>query len=833
MSQKKQQTGQEWVHEQIGLYQQVSSRYAACAETLQQVLTKAAKMHGISVIIQTRPKAIASFAEKIQRKKHKYRDPLLRLTDLCGGRVITQTQDELKLMCEFIVENFELDRANSVTVEQRLKPSEFGYRSIHYIVQFKPGVFPSEDIPVEIPAQVYPSEDCPMKAEIQVRSILEHAWATFTHDRIYKGAFSIPDKWQRELAILAGMLEGVDQSFTRIQDGLHKYAANYGAYMTEEDMRAEIEILETALECDEQNAALACRIGKLAMSLGDWRKAVEVFSKFVDTGYQPVLRDLGVALCKVNANHPTGKEYRQGQRYLEMASAPVYRDVDALASLAGTWKKIDPVKTLQAYRQAYELDPTDPYAVSNFLVYEIIHRRDLSAVQHMGPAIRAAMQRCRDQAAVEMNLPWAYYNIAIFDLLLGRPDASLGAYAKAIQISPNSWMIETSLRLLEQLEFAKGELPGFESAQRLLLLGWQVKFPDFQLLERIQALAAPGADYGTGPVVIIAGGCDAGVEQQMQGYRQLLLEAFKGYRGDIISGGTRAGVSGLVGDIQQACPEEVRSVGYLPEGAVVDGRYHTVRHTTGKDFSALEAVQYWTDLIACGVPPSDVKLIGINGGDIAGAEYRMALALGARVALVERSGRAMDELGLDVDWKDAERLIILPGDAVTLRTFIGSVSDGLVPGARDTIAQAIHDAYLEERIFRKAEHDSSLAEWDQLLANLKESNRLQADHILDKLQRIGCTVCTAEGEPQEFAFSEQEVEIMAEMEHSRWLVERLQDGWRWGEERSVPGRVSPHLKPWHDLPDDIREWDRRTVRRIPEFLARAGLEIHRGNIESG
>ena len=33
-----------------------------------------------------------------------------------------------------------------------------------------------------------------------------------------------------ELAVLAGMLEQTDQSFTRIQAGLRTYAASYGAY---------------------------------------------------------------------------------------------------------------------------------------------------------------------------------------------------------------------------------------------------------------------------------------------------------------------------------------------------------------------------------------------------------------------------------------------------------------------------------------------------------------------------------------------------------------------------------------------------------------------------
>jgi len=96
------------------------------------------------------------------------------------------------------------------------------------------------------------------------------------------------------------------------------------------------------------------------MELGDWTKTIEIFSKFVDTGYQPILRDLGVVICKVNAGDPHGEAYKQGQKYLKIASSSPYRDADALASLAGTWKKLDETKTRELYRQAFEVDPTDP-----------------------------------------------------------------------------------------------------------------------------------------------------------------------------------------------------------------------------------------------------------------------------------------------------------------------------------------------------------------------------------------------------------------------------------------------------------------------------------------
>ena len=666
----------QWAQQQISAYSQVQPRYTRMAGVLQQVLEKAVKQIAPLAIIQTRPKAIPSFAEKAIRKKKtgRYDDPLMRMTDLCGGRVITQTLTEVHAVSDFIEKHFVIDEQNSVDVSERLKPSEFGYRSIHYIVQFKRGIFPTRDVPVEIPPELYPDEATPMKAEIQVRTVTEHAWAGFTHDRVYKNAFTVPPKWERELAALAGLLEQTDQAFTRIQAGLRTYAASYGAYLNESQLRDEIDTLESVLTCDPDNHELAHQIGKLAMELGDWQKAIDIFNKHVGSNYQPILRDLGVVLCKVNAGDPQGQAYRQGQKYLEAASAPVYHDSDALASLAGTWKKIDENKTRDYYRQAFVTDPTDPYAVSNYLVFEIIHQQSLAPAALMTPSLTAAIQRSHDQAEVGMNMPWAFYNLGVFHLLLGQPNDSLSMYAKAIQVSTNDWMIETSLRLLDKLSVVQGLVPGYEWARRLLVLGRAVKFQDQASLQQIKDLATAKATPIPGPVVILAGGTSA--EVNMDEYEQLLLSGFQGFRGTILGGGTSAGISGLVGAIQSTYPAAIQTIGYaparLPAGAEIDHRYRQIRSTSGPDFSVLEALQYWTDLVSSGISPAQVKLLGINGGEITAFEYRLALMAGASVGVIESSGRSATCLFKDPYWNKAKNLVKLAVSEKEIEAFLSA-----------------------------------------------------------------------------------------------------------------------------------------------------------------
>jgi hypothetical protein len=232
--------------------------------------------------------------------------------------------------------------------------------------------------------------------------------------------------------------------------------------------------------------------------------------------------------------------------------------------------------------------------------------------------------------------------------------------------------------------------------------------------------------------------------------------------------------------------------------------------------------------MAAGIQPSQVKLLGINGGMIAAIEYRIALALGATVAIIEESGREAAKLFYDSDWGTSNSLLRLPADTMSVRAFVGSESLQMKINTRETIARAIHKAYWDEQIRREPSVNSSLVAWNELPNNLRESNRQQADHILEKLHQIGCTLEKVKDRKVSlFKFADSEIETMAEMEHGRWVVERLQDGWTWAEEKNVIKKTNPYIVSWLKLSDKVKEWDRETVRKIPEFLAAVSMEIRR------
>jgi hypothetical protein len=424
-----------------------------------------------------------------------------------------------------------------------------------------------------------------------------------------------------------------------------------------------------------EGAKVAAVLGRAAIMVGAWGSAVDLLAPFVEQGPPEISRDLGVALCKLHRSEPNGPEYRRGQRLLEAACAASPSDADALASLAGTWKGIDEAAAHRLYRQAVAADPSDPYAWGNLLEYEISSRGDLSAVREKPSVTEAAIRRCRAQADAGANLPWAFYDIGKFSLLLERPYESLAAYARAVQLSTAPFMIETSLVSLERLVMVDDELPALRAATRFLALATAARSPD-PAPDREEVIAA-AAGAVAGPVVVVVGGTSSRVEERMSHYGNALLEAFGSFEGTIISGGTTNGISHLAGDVGEQYARTIHTVGYIPqsppEGVAFDTderRFHELRTTAGIDFTFLQPLQYWTDVIASDIDPSQVKVIGIGGGTISAVEYRIALGLGAHVGIITDSGRAADDLLKDRDWITAPNLVALQPDAEAVASFL-------------------------------------------------------------------------------------------------------------------------------------------------------------------
>ena len=173
------------------------------------------------------------------------------------------------------------------------------------------------------------------------------------------------------------------------------------------------------------------------------------------------------------------------------------------------------------------------------------------------------------------------------------------------------------------------------------------------------------------PVVIIAGYCDRPAPPQ---HEAALLEAFRGFRGTIISGGTAAGIVETVGLLQATYPDALATVGYvpqqLPRSVRLDCRYGEHRRSSGVKFSPLEPLQYWADLTASGIAPQEVRLLAVGGGKITAFECQMALAFGAPVAVVELPGAEAAGFLREFGWMEHRHYRQIEMTAAALRAFV-------------------------------------------------------------------------------------------------------------------------------------------------------------------
>ena len=126
-----------------------------------------------------------------------------------------------------------------------------------------------------------------------------------------------------------------------------------------------------------------------------------------------------------------------------------------------------------------------------------------------------------------------------------------------------------------------------------------------------------------------------------------------------------------------------------------------------------------------------------------------------------------------------------------------------------------HADYRNQQSPEKRANDPACAPWERLLPIFRASNRAQADDIDNKLAMLGLRI-EAGGQP--LILSDGEVKLLAEMEHGRFVVERLRAGWQLGDRDANRGR-SPYVgKTWEELDKKERSWDISAVETIAPAL---------------
>lgn len=194
-------------------YQRVRTFYEECALAVYAVLTTALEGEGILVhSIESRAKSLESYGRKAATPdpedpaRPKYSDPLTEITDLSAVRVITFLLAGVEQVSQVIEREFEI--VETINRSARLQGEKLGYQSVHYLVRFS-------DLRTVLPEY---ARFASVTTEIQVRTIVQHAWAEIEHDIQYKAVEAIPVSIRRRFTALAGLLEIADREFQAISD---------------------------------------------------------------------------------------------------------------------------------------------------------------------------------------------------------------------------------------------------------------------------------------------------------------------------------------------------------------------------------------------------------------------------------------------------------------------------------------------------------------------------------------------------------------------------------------------------------------------------------------
>ncbi len=853
-------------------FKHVREDYVEYADLLNKILNQAVSNISILAIVQTRPKCIISFAKKIIRKD-KYTDPLKEVTDLCGARVIVHFQRQVEKICDFIKNNFEIDEENSLDLKSQLKINEFGYRSVHYIITPKKPYIAG----VKIPGKFYT-----FKAEVQIRTLAEHVWADISHDRIYKTELMLPVEWRREAARLSAILEEADEKFGNMADKIDDVTRVYELQFSRQKAYQEAQILESLIQVltdegdDYQNEnILNClRLAAIFRAMNNFNRAIEILEPLQNMLHDNVFLmgklafEYGIMLALASGNKKDNEYYHtdhniisNGIEILDDLDSDTYKDKEQEISYIYyrygrlLQRDAEEKKAADYFNQAYCIMPENPLYLMAMMESLVLGNPD-NARYHINlfkKHIYEAVHKLHELIKIGIKRVTAYFAIGHCYLFLNDETMSMHAYAKAVETILNDdyltchATVAMEMALISRFSFVNPVL--IEKIELLLNIAIYIKndsvynhvmAKDFLEKHRVRK------EHLKTPVVIVAGSASRMDYDKTDEYSDYIRELMIDFKGTIITGGTTAGIPGLVGrisnELKSKRPVQFDMVTYHPMNIADPDKssgYDSVCETVSNEFSSLEILNCWADLVLDGINPADVILLGIEGGNIAALEYRIALALGAKVGLLEFSGGAATEILQDKEWKNHDNLLALPHDPLTVWALINQTT--VVSMTKDEIeklAPFVHDFYRKKNMESfdpesKQEDINKLKvilEWQYLESGLKDSNRKQVAFYELILNRVGLKMRKSEN-PQLFNLNSKEnmhlFEMLAMLEHARWNAERLMEGWKYATKKDISAKYNPNINNWENLPPDVKDYDYLIVRNIPKMLQIIGYEVYK------
>ncbi len=279
------------------LYQSYTPVFGEILSNIKEKLKKTIKLES-SPTYKSRIKSFKSYYKKVLKKRQDkigVVQGLISLTDMIGIRVVCPFLEDVTKVEEQIKTIFNVVEVEIKGADQTFK--EFGYESIHILVEI-----PEDCRPVYNTALALPED---MVCEIQVRTILQDAWAEVEHELIYKSEFNPFDKpLRRKLASINASLTLADMIFQEIREYQNKLQVELGVRrntfynkadeFTDGELGIDINHLVNAVPSDmpkslaEDNPFESGSIDDLVLkalhehNIGNYAKAIKIYSQIID-----------------------------------------------------------------------------------------------------------------------------------------------------------------------------------------------------------------------------------------------------------------------------------------------------------------------------------------------------------------------------------------------------------------------------------------------------------------------------------------------------------------------------------------------------------------------
>lgn len=214
-----------------------------------------------------RVKNVDSYCEKVLIR-NKYENPILETTDKVGTRVVLLDRIDVEKVSDFIRECdkwvFEKQTRDTQSLIMK-EPDMFTYQSDHFIVS------PKEDYETSVNRSL-------LTCEIQVRTILQHAYAEISHDTIYKKSAVSNNKAKRMLASSMAFIEAADEKFLQIYNELNRKNDFYESLL--DNLSDLYKSIVTDYIEDSKNNTLAIRLLNI-YSWNDQQQIADEIQSFV------------------------------------------------------------------------------------------------------------------------------------------------------------------------------------------------------------------------------------------------------------------------------------------------------------------------------------------------------------------------------------------------------------------------------------------------------------------------------------------------------------------------------------------------------------------------